>query len=100
MSAELDRKRSEIEELQQSLHDVCECEIQVQQEKESLFAELVSVKQWLEETERMLEAKRMARVEGDNLLNQVRMENTKIRNTTSRLQLELKCTLNEKEFCV
>lgn len=36
VSAELDRERNEIEELRQSLHDACESEIQVQQDKRIL----------------------------------------------------------------
>ena len=36
VSAELDRECNEIEELRQSLHDACEWEIQVQQDKRIL----------------------------------------------------------------
>lgn len=94
------REHSEKEELLQSLHEACEGEIQVQQEKESLSVELVSVKQWLEETtKRMLQTKRTARVEGNDLLNRAQTEIMEFLSITGRLQLELKCTLNEKELC-
>lgn len=100
MSTELDREHSEMEELLQRLHEACEGEIQVQQEKESLFVKLVFVKQRLEETtERMLQTKRTARVEGDDLLNWAQTEIIELQNITVRLQLELKCALNEKELC-
>lgn len=59
----------------------------------------MSVKQQLEEIKQMLEAKRTARVKGDNSLNQTQTEITKLWNSTGRFQLELKCVLNEKELC-
>ena len=82
-----------------SLHEAHECELQLQQEKESLSEELVSVKHQLEGAKKALEAEKVARKEGDILLEWAQAEITELQNTTGRLQLELKCALNEKELC-
>ena len=91
-------EQSEIEELRQNLHKARECEIQVQQEKESLQAQLVDVKSQLEEAEAAHTSERRAKEAANDSLRCAEAKITELRNTTGRLQLELKYTLNEKEL--
>ena len=91
--------QSEIEELRQNLHKARECEIRVQQEKETLQAQLVDVTSQLEGAGLAHSTEQRAREEAQGSLRRAEAEITELRHTTSRLQLELKCALNEKELC-
>ena len=84
-------EQSKIEELRQNLQKACECEMQAQEEKESLHPQLMDVNSWLEELKQLA----LLREEQKNSLRRA----TELRNTTGRLQLELKGALNEKELC-
>ena len=99
VSSLINVEQSEIEELRQNLHKTCKCEIQAQQEKESLQAQLVDVKKRLKEAEAARTSERRAKEVADDSLRRAEAEIMELRNTTSRLQLELKCALNEKELC-
>ena len=92
-------EQREIEELRQNLHEACEYEIQAQQEKESLQTQLVDVRSRLEEAEAACATQRRAKEVVDNSLRRAEAEIMELRHTTGRLQLELKCALNEKESC-
>ena len=91
--------QSEMEELRQSLHEARECEIRVQQEKEALQAQLVDVNSRLEGAELARSNEQRAKEEVQDSLTRAEIEITELRRTTGRLQLELKCALNEKELC-
>ena len=65
--------------------------MQAQEEKESLHPQLMDVNSWLEELKQLA----LLREEQKNSLRRA----TELRNTTGRLQLELKGALNEKELC-
>ena len=70
-----------------------------QQDKQLLEIELASVKDQLRNAEEARVTEGRAREEGENSLRRAQPEITDLRNTTGRLQLELKCALNEKELC-
>ena len=91
--------QSEMEELRQSLHEARECEILVQQEKEALQAQLVDVNSRLEGAELARSNEQRAKEEVQDSLTRAEIEITELRRSTGRLQLELKCALNEKELC-
>ena len=91
--------KSEIEELRQNLHEARECEIQVQQEKETLQAQLVDVTSQLEGAELARSTEQRVKEDAQDSLRRAEAEITELRHTTGRLQLELKCALNEKELC-
>lgn len=59
----------------------------------------MDVKSRLEETEAACATEKRASEEADDSLRRAETEIMELRHTTGRLQLELKCALNEKELC-
>ena len=90
--------QGEMDELRQDLQEARECEIQAQQAKELLETELETVKNQLKVVEETCVAERRAKEEASESLGRAQAEITELRNTTGRLQLELKCALNENEL--
>ena len=91
-------KQGEMDELRQDLQEARECEIQAQQAKELLETELETVKNQLKVVEETCVTERRAKEEASESLGRAQAEITELRNTTGRLQLELKCALNENEL--
>ena len=73
--------------------------LRAQKNKQLLEIELASVKDQLRNAEEARVTEGRAREEAENSLRRVQSEIMDLRNTTGRLQLELKCALNEKELC-
>ena len=91
-------ERGEMDELRQDLQEARECEIQAQQAKELLETELETVKNQLKVAEETCVTERRAKEEASESLRRAQSEITELRNTTGRLQLELKCALNENKL--
>ena len=88
----------EVEELRQDLQEARECKIQAQQARELLETELEAVKNQLKDAEEACVTERRAKEEASESLGHAQSEITELCNTTGRLQLELKCALNENEL--
>ena len=86
VSSLINVEQSEIEELRQNLHEAHECEIQAQQEKESLQTQLVDVRSRLEEAEVACATQRRAKEVVDDSLRRTEAEITELCHTTGRLQ--------------